>query len=205
MGKWSAGVVRASYMSRGVLIHSFQFLTYSVTMRALIFISSLSLLVSLTTAQTVSNTTHLTATALVTKNNNSAFECWQLTEPFKRSSVPGVSGTQVVTFANITNGAYTILPPRFDGGIHTAPAPQLVHFLSGVAHLTLLHDDKAEAWIVGGVGGLLFAVDTTGTGHITRYPSDQETVAFTGPFEGGKIPGHVVLADGPCIGQQTFI
>ncbi|KAF2183209.1 hypothetical protein K469DRAFT_476043, partial [Zopfia rhizophila CBS 207.26] len=149
--------------------------------------------------------TYLTATALVTKNNNSVFECWQLTEPFKRSSVPGVSGTQVATISNNTNFAYTILPPRYDGGLHTAPAPQLVHFLSGVAHLTLPHNDSLDAWILGGVGGLLFAVDITGTGHITQYPSDQETVAITAPFEGGKIPEHVVLAEEPCVGKQTFI
>jgi len=74
--------------------------------------------------QTDTNTTYLTATALVTKNNNSAFECWQLTEPFRRSAVPGVSGTQVATISNNTNFAYTILPPRYDGGIHTAPSPQ---------------------------------------------------------------------------------
>ncbi|KAF1958511.1 hypothetical protein CC80DRAFT_546741 [Byssothecium circinans] len=150
------------------------------------------------------NTTYLTATAIVTKNNNSAFECWQLTEPFRRSSVPGVSGTQVATISNNTNFAYTILPPRYDGGIHTAPAPQLVHFLSGVAHLTLPNDASVDAWVVGGVGGLLFAVDTTGTGHITRYPSDQETVAIVAPFAEGKIPDHAVLSDSPCLGKQTF-
>lgn len=68
--------------------------------------------------------TYLVAPALVTKNNKTVFECWQLNEPFKRSSVPGVSGTQVATISNNTNFAYTILPPRYDGGIHTAPAAQ---------------------------------------------------------------------------------
>ncbi|KAH7135545.1 hypothetical protein B0J11DRAFT_576127 [Dendryphion nanum] len=166
----------------------------------------LSLLLAVfVTAQSNPNITYLTATALVTKtNNNSAFECWQLTEPFKRSSVPGVSGTQVATVSNNTNFAYTILPPRYDGGIHTAPAVQLVHFLSGIAHLTLPHDDSVDAWILGGVGGLLFAVDTTGTGHRTQYPSDQVTVAITAPFEGGKIPRYTILADGPCVGRQSF-
>ncbi|KAF2865244.1 hypothetical protein BDV95DRAFT_453187, partial [Massariosphaeria phaeospora] len=148
--------------------------------------------------------TYLTATALVTKNDNSAFECWQLTQPFLRSSVPGVSGAQVATISNNSNFAYTILPPRYDGGLHTAPAPQLVHFLSGLAHLTLPYDSSAEAWILGGVGGLLFAVDTTGTGHITKYPSDRDTVAITAPFEDRTIPAHKVLSEGPCLGTQTF-
>ena len=79
--------------------------------------------VLLTIAQ-ADNATYLTATAIVTKNNYSAFECWQLTEPFKRSSTPGVSGTQVATIGNYTNFGYTILPARYDGGIHTAPVPQ---------------------------------------------------------------------------------
>ncbi|PSN68295.1 hypothetical protein BS50DRAFT_523469 [Corynespora cassiicola Philippines] len=163
------------------------------------------LLTSLAVGQADSNATFLTATALVTKDAHSAFECWQLKEPFRTSSVPGVSGTQVATISNNSNFAYTILPPRYDGGLHTAPVPQLVHFLSGAAHLTLPHNDTIDAWILGGVGGLLFAADTTGDGHITRYPSNQETVAIVAPFEGGVVPGHTVLNDGPCLGKQTFI
>lgn len=157
-------------------------------------------------AQGDTNTTYLTAPALVTNSqNNTVFQCWKLTTPFKRSSVPGVSGTQVATISNNTNLAYTILPPRYNGGLHTAPAAQLVHFLSGVAHLTLPQDNGTDLWILGGKGGLLFAVDTTGTGHFTMYPSDQETVAITAPFEGGKVPEHEVLNEGPCEGLQTFV
>ncbi|KAH7371732.1 hypothetical protein BKA66DRAFT_514069 [Pyrenochaeta sp. MPI-SDFR-AT-0127] len=152
------------------------------------------------------NTTYLVAPALVTNSeNNTVFECWKLKTPFKRSSVPGVSGTQVATISNNTNLAYTILPPRYNGGLHTAPVAQLVHFLSGVAHLTLPQDNETELWIVGGKGGLLFAVDTTGQGHFTNYPTDQETVALVAPFEGGRVPEYEVLNEGPCHGVQTFI
>ncbi|KAF2020470.1 hypothetical protein BU24DRAFT_487088 [Aaosphaeria arxii CBS 175.79] len=160
---------------------------------------------SLTVAQPSPNETHLIATALLTKNNDSAFECWQLQTPFKRSSIPGISGTQSATISNVTNFAYTILPPRYDGGLHNAPVPQMVHFLSGLAHLTLPNDHSTDAFVVGGVGGLLFATDTTGTGHITRYPSDQETVAIAAPFADGIVPEHIVLNDGPCAGLQTFV
>lgn len=80
-----------------------------------------------------------------------------------------------------------------------------MHFLSGVAHLILPQDESNDLWLVGGKGGLLFAADTTGTGHITRYPSDQETIAITAPFAEGKIPEHTVIADGPCLGKQTFV
>lgn len=111
---------------------------------------------------------------------------------------------ETAVVSNNTNLAYTILPPRYDGGLHTAPVPQLVHFLSGVAHLTLPQDPSVELWLVGGKGGLLFATDTKGVGHITRYPSDQETVALTAPFADEKIPEHEVINEGPCWGNQTF-
>ncbi|KAL6702548.1 hypothetical protein ACN47E_001545 [Coniothyrium glycines] len=160
---------------------------------------------SATAAQSSSNRTHLVAPALVTDaTNNTIFQCWRLGNPFITSSVPGVSGTQVVTISNNTNLGYTVLPPRYDGGIHTAPVAQLVHFISGAAHITLPFNDTASLWLMGGKGGLLFAVDTTGSGHITRYPSDQETLAITAPFANGLVPDHEVVADGPCLGQQTF-
>ncbi|KAF2023705.1 hypothetical protein EK21DRAFT_80253 [Setomelanomma holmii] len=156
-------------------------------------------------AQTDTNNTYLIAPALVSRNNSTIIQCWKLTTSFKRSSIPGISGTQVATISNNTNLAYTILPPRYNGGLHTAPAPQLVHFLSGIAHVTLPQDNTADIWIVGGKGGLLFATDTTGVGHITTYPSDQETVALVAPFAGGVIPSFEVQNEGPCLGKQTFI
>jgi hypothetical protein len=164
-----------------------------------------SLLSTSVLAQSNTNATYLVASALVTQNNRTIIQCWKLASPFERSSVPGVDGAQVATISNNTNLAYSILPPRFDGGIHTAPAPQLVHFLSGVAHITLPHDDSVDLWLVGGKAGLLFAVDTTGSGHTSRYPSDQETVALTAPFASGEIPKYEVLFDGPCVGKQTLV
>ncbi|KAF1937812.1 hypothetical protein EJ02DRAFT_411566 [Clathrospora elynae] len=170
-------------------------------------IALLSLLPSIL-AQTPppSNLTYLTAPALVTTPQNlTTIQCWRLTTPFRTSTTPGTSGTQAVTIANITNLAYTILPPRYDGGLHTAPAPQIVHYLSGLAHITLPQDPTLSLYLVGGKGGLLFAADTTGLGHITRYPSDQATVALLAPFEGGEVPGYEVIREGPCEGVQTFV
>lgn len=152
-----------------------------------------------------SNTTYLIAPALVTDaTNNTVIQCWRIPHPFIKSTASGISGAQVLALANITNLAYTILPPRFNGGLHNAPVPQLVHFLSGVAHVTLLESDS-ELWIVGGKAGLVFAVDTVGTGHVTKYPSDQETVSITAPFEDGEVPEYEVLNDGSCEGTQTFL
>ena len=90
-----------------------------------------------------------------------------------------------------------------------------MHFVSGLAHVTLPNDasreDAAsdnstqELWIVGGAGGLLIAADTTGSGHITRYPSDQETVGILAPFQGGRVPAYEVVGEGACLGMQTFV
>lgn len=82
---------------------------------------------------------------------------------------------------------------------------RLVSFLSGLAHITLPSpspDSKAgedEAWITGGAYGLLVALDTEGTGHVTTYPGDEATVSLQIPFgDAGDVPAHEVLADGPC-------
>ena len=97
---------------------------------------------------------------------------------------------------------FTVLPPRFDGGLHRAPANQyapslyiwfpfpkpirrhidkflrLVAFLSGVVHVTLPNSTE-EAWITGGKFGLIVAADRDASdGHISRYPSAEDTVAL---------------------------
>lgn len=174
-------------------------------MRSSFCVPALSVLASLVAAQAEGNVSYLIAPALVTKNNQTIVECWKLTTPFKRSSTPGVNGAQVATIGNFTDLAYSILPRRYDGGLHNAPVPQLVHFLSGVVHVTAPQNPSIDLWLVGGKSGLLFAVDTTGSGHVSRYPSDQETVAITAPFAGGKVPEHKILNEGPCLGMQTFV
>jgi len=80
-----------------------------------------------------------------------------------------------------------------------------VHFLSGLAHITLPDDTTQDLWLVGGAGGLVFATDTAGAGHITTYPSDQLTVGVVAPFEGGRVPAYEVLGEGACEGAQTCV
>lgn len=149
--------------------------------------------------------TYLTAPALVTINNRTAIQCWRLLTPFVTSSTPGTTGASALTLTNVTDFGYTILPPRFNGGQHTAPAPQMVHFVSGLAHVTLPHDESGELWLLGGKGGLLFATDTTGEGHVTTYPGDEPTVGILAPFEGGVVPEYEVVKEGGCEGVQTFV
>jgi hypothetical protein len=88
---------------------------------------------------------------------------------------------------------------------HTDHISRIVHFLSGLAHITLPQDPTKDLWIVGGKGGLLFAVDTQGLGHLTTYPSDRETVAIAVPFQDGAVPEYEVVKDGACEGLQTWV
>lgn len=81
-----------------------------------------------------------------------------------------------------------------------------VVFLSGLAHITLPHSDK-EAWIRGGKEGAILALDTANVsddGHITKYPSDEVTVAMQVPLK-KKVPGHRVLHSGACKGEEVSL
>ena len=185
------------------------------------------------------NSTSLLITALVTTSRNeSALQCWQLSQPFQASSTAGTTGALTLGLGGISNYTYSILPPRFDGGLHNAPAIQyvilsyslelpgcrrpesgkwtsfiltsikqcrLVHFVTGVAHITLPQNKTSEAWFLGGRSGLLIAADTVGGGHRTTYPSDESTVAIVAPFANGKAPAHTVLSEGPCVRNDPLL
>ena len=73
-----------------------------------------------------SNGTFLELSAIVTRNGNSALECWRLTDPFATSSGAGTSGASTMDIDFLANATYTVLPPRFQGGVHNAPHPQYV-------------------------------------------------------------------------------
>ena len=67
--------------------------------------------------------------------------------------------------------------------------------------MTLPHGTD-DAFVLGGDNGIIVAVDTTGTGHNTSYPSNQQTRALQIPFSGGIIPPHVVVGEGACTSDQ---
>lgn len=80
-------------------------------------------------------------------------------------------------------------------------------FISGQAHITLPESD-AEAWVQGGKNGVIMALDTSDVsakGHYTSYPSDEETVALLVPFGAKGIPGHRVLHNGACKGDEVGV
>lgn len=46
-------------------------------------------------------------------------------------------------------------------------------------------------------------MDVSGLGHITRYPSAEQTVALQIPLGEGVLPGHEVLYEGGCVGEEV--
>lgn len=70
----------------------------------------------------------LRLTAIAAANGKSILQCWQLDTPLGISSQPGTSGVAVQQLGDISNASYTVIPPSYDGGLHTAPRRQYVHF-----------------------------------------------------------------------------
>jgi hypothetical protein len=65
----------------------------------------------------------LNLTAISASNGNSILECWAL-PGFVASAQAGTAGALNLFLGDLANATYTIIPPRFDGGLHNAPAPQ---------------------------------------------------------------------------------
>lgn len=160
-------------------------------------------------------TQNLNVTALTTLAGKSIFQCWALQPAFTVSSQQGTIGAQTLQLGALANASYSILPPYFDAGQHTAPNVQYVVFLSGLAHITLPAASlpitnssnsttyATEAWVTGGIYGTILATDVAGAsvlGHNTAYPSGEETRALQIPTAGGIIPNHTVIdPTRPCL------
>ncbi|KAF7502496.1 hypothetical protein GJ744_005653 [Endocarpon pusillum] len=150
-------------------------------------------------AESVPRTLNITTIA-ANPQKQSVLECWRLTAPLLESSVPGTSGA---VFAQLGQGnatSYGLIPPRFNGGLHNAPAIQWVAFTAGEAVVSF-PNSSAEATIHGGRNGLILAADIASVstyGHITMYPSNRSTVVIQIPLANNKVPEHTVLYEGPC-------
>ena len=87
-------------------------------------LASLISALALTAAQLSNITTpSLNLTAIATRNGSSVLECWQFPE-FVTSATAGVAGALTLFLGDTVNATYTVLPPRFNGGVHTAPSAQ---------------------------------------------------------------------------------
>lgn len=88
-----------------------------------------SLLAIATSTVAATSPSTLNVTVLGAQNNHSTLECWALDPGFKQSSTPGTSGSEALSLGFVNgNASFSILPARFDGGLHNAPALQYVHF-----------------------------------------------------------------------------
>jgi hypothetical protein len=65
----------------------------------------------------------LNLTAISASSGNSALECWAL-PGFVASAQAGTVGALNLLLGDLVNATYTVIPPRFNGGLHKAPAPQ---------------------------------------------------------------------------------
>ena len=63
-------------------------------------------------------------TAISAANGASTLECWELLAPFQIASEAGVAGAASAPLTDAGNVTYTIIPPKFDGGLHNAPRVQ---------------------------------------------------------------------------------
>lgn len=75
-------------------------------------------------ATTIAAPSFLNLTAISAANGDSTLECWQLSDPFIVSNDAGTIGSAIKQLGNVANVTYTILPAKFNGGAHRAPAVQ---------------------------------------------------------------------------------
>src|ERR1700761_4196241 len=84
----------------------------------------------------LSNTTtpSLNLTTIAARDGHSILQCWSI-PGFAQSATAGTAGALNLFLGGTSNASYTVIPPRFNGGLHTAPVPQYAghHF----AHIFL--------------------------------------------------------------------
>lgn len=72
----------------------------------------------------------LNITTLAARNNRSTLECWALEPDFAVSTESGTAGSKSLSLGPIggsSNSSYSVIPAKFDGGRHNAPALQYVY------------------------------------------------------------------------------
>lgn len=89
-----------------------------------LFLTTLLSISSFSSAQLSNITTpSLNLTAIATSNGSSVLECWQF-PGFAPTTSAGTVGSLNLFFGDVANVTYTVLPGRYNGGPHRAPAAQ---------------------------------------------------------------------------------
>lgn len=81
--------------------------------------------VAATTDPTAPSFNTLNVTVIGARNNQSTLECWALDPGFVESSQAGTAGSEALNLGPVNgNASFSVLPAKFDGGRHNAPAMQ---------------------------------------------------------------------------------
>lgn len=92
---------------------------------ALALLSTVPVIAQTTTLLSNITTPNLNLTTITTRDGHSILQCWSI-PAFMQSATAGTAGALNLFLGETTNASYTVIPPRFNGGLHTAPAPQCV-------------------------------------------------------------------------------
>lgn len=92
---------------------------------ALALLSAVPIVAQTTALLSNVTTPNLNLTTITTRDGRSILQCWSIPE-FMQSATAGTAGALNLFLGETINASYTVIPPRFNGGLHTAPAPQYV-------------------------------------------------------------------------------
>ncbi|KAF8509312.1 small secreted protein [Hysterangium stoloniferum] len=142
--------------------------------------------------------TSVLVSALVGKNDASAYECWRVQPPFSISSQSGTVGAKIQQIGDIKGGNVVFFDQSSvtHAGLHNAPSPQWVTVLAGNGTVTLPTTGQKLALPL---GALVVANDTAAVskiGHNTDWAAG--SIAMQLPFANGVL-NHTVVHEGPCV------
>lgn len=110
-------------------------------------IGSFANLFSATSAQLSNVTTPtLNLTTIAAVNGSSVLQCWQFPE-FMASAQAGTAGALNLFLGDMANASYTVVPPRFNGGLHTAPSAQYVFLACTILYQTIQEFSSCSCWL----------------------------------------------------------
>lgn len=96
---------------------------HSWTLTTVLFATLLCLARPISAQLSNTTTSSLNLTAIAASNGASVLECWQI-GGFASSAQAGTAGALSLFLGDAANISYTIIPARFNGGVHRAPAAQ---------------------------------------------------------------------------------
>nr|GAT58292.1 MFS transporter [Mycena chlorophos] len=148
------------------------------------------------------NSTSLLVNAIVSANNISFAECWEIVPGYQISTVGGTVGDQVLQLGNMTTAVIIVIPsddgPN-NGGLHNGAHSQWVFALTGGATVTFPEHSGGFSIPAGGVFISTDILGTSTLGHQTIW--DAGTKFIQAPFANGAVISHTVVESHRCAGN----